>query len=85
MDSEDEMMITLLMQEEAEATVESKKGLLLLISLLGQWAKLQPPHIGGSVRQAEEHCAHRLAGAEMLEDDYFKDGVGPKYFVAVFG
>jgi hypothetical protein len=50
MDSEDEMMITLLMQEEAEATVESKKGLLLLISLLCQWAKLQPPHIGGSVK-----------------------------------
>jgi hypothetical protein len=72
------------MQEEAAR----KKQLLLMVSPLLLRAKLQPPHIGGSVKGNRNNIVcHYLARAEMLEDGYFMDGAthGLKKIVAAFG
>jgi hypothetical protein len=72
------------MQEEAAR----KKQLLLMVSPLLLRAKLQPPHIGGLVKGNRKNIVFNyLAGAKMLEEDYFTDGAthGLKPFVAAFG
>jgi hypothetical protein len=81
------MMVEQLMQDEAEAATERKKRLLILVSLLRLRAKLLPPRSGDSVKGKRKNMDHHwMAGDEMLEDDYFKDGVthGPKTFGAAF-
>jgi hypothetical protein len=64
------------MQEEVEAVSKRKRRLLIIIYLLYLLVRLQPPRIGGSVKRKRKNIdRHRLAGADMLEDGYFKDGV----------
>jgi hypothetical protein len=72
---------------EEEAKTERKKWLLLIVTLLLLCARLQLPRIGGSsMGKRKSIDRHRLAAAEMLEDDYFKNDVthGTKTFRGCF-
>jgi hypothetical protein len=87
MDNDGEIMVQQLMEEEAEAKAESKKWLLLILSLLHIRARLQPLRIGGSTKGKSKNIdGHRKAGALMLKDDYFrgKPTHGPKTFWRCF-
>jgi hypothetical protein len=74
------MMVQQLMQEEGSASYSSSLFLHL-------WAKVMLPRIDGSVKGKRNNIdRHGMTGAEILEHNYFKDGIthGPKPFGATF-
>jgi hypothetical protein len=56
MDSNDEMMVQQVMQEEVEVADESKKSLLLIVSPLRLWVKLLLPRTDSSVTVCLDVC-----------------------------
>jgi hypothetical protein len=73
--SDDEMMMELLTKEEANAAADLEHRLVILAALL--WLREQVnavPRRGGSrVGKARNKDRHRLAGAMLLDSDYFTD------------
>jgi hypothetical protein len=88
MDSDDEMVIELLMQDEADAAADQEQRMMVFTALLRYQEQLATvPRRGGStVGKANNENRHRLAGALLLDSDYFADDAAntPKEFRCCF-
>ena len=75
MDSDDEQMIELLMQKEANAAAERQEQMLMLTAtiLCRKWLNSRPRHGGSKKRMAANKERHREAGALLLDTDYFAE------------
>jgi hypothetical protein len=75
MDINDEMMMELLMQDEADTTADHEQQMIVLTALLRYREQLLTiPRRGGSrVGKVKNKNWHRLAGALFLDSDYFAD------------
>ena len=74
MDSEDEEVLTALLEQEAEADVQEQEHLMVLAALASLLASSEKPRRGGSApRRVKAKNRHRLEGYCMLYSDYFAD------------
>ena len=74
MDSDDEEVLTALLEEEAEADVQEEEYLMVLAALAQLLASNEKPRRGGSVPgRVKAKNRHRLEGYYMLYSDYFAD------------
>jgi hypothetical protein len=84
MDINDEIMMELLMQDEADVVVDHEQQMMVLTALLRYREQLLTvPCRGGSrVGKAKNKNRHRLVGALLFDSDYFaKDAANtPKEF-----
>jgi hypothetical protein len=87
MDRHNEMMMEPLMQGEA-AAADQEQGMMILTALLRYQEQLATiPYRGGlRVGKAKNKNQHRLAGALLLDSDYFVDDAEntPKKFPCCF-
>jgi hypothetical protein len=84
MDIDDKIMMELLMQDKTDVVVDHEQRMMVLTALLCYREQLLTvPRRGGSrVGKAKNKNRHRLAGALLLDSDYFaKDAANtPKEF-----
>jgi hypothetical protein len=88
MERDDQMMMELLMQDEADAAADQVHEMMVLTTLLRYCEKLNAvPRRGGlRVGKAKNKNQHRLGGALLLDSDYFVDDAAntPKEFLRHF-
>ena len=75
MDSDDEVMMELVKQHEADAAADRQKQMLMITRVLLRREEINAaPCRGGSKKgKAKNKERHREAGAMLLETDYFAD------------
>jgi hypothetical protein len=73
MDNDDEMMMELMMQDEADTAVDHQQRMMLLAALLRYREQLlaEPRLSGSRVGKAKNKNRQRLASALLLDSDYF--------------
>jgi hypothetical protein len=88
MDNDDEMMMEFLMQDEADSAADHEQRMMALTALLRYQEKLLVVPRRGCLRvgKAKNKNRHRLAGALLLDSDYFLDDAAntPREFWCYF-
>ena len=83
MDSDDELLMMQMVQDDADVGADEEELLMVIACLLRRRARLRTPRRGGSRKGKKPNKdRNRLAGALMLEADYFVDHPlhGPEIF-----
>ena len=76
MESDDEEVLTALLEEEAEADIQEQEHLMVLAALAGLLAGSEKPRRGGSaLERVKAKNRHRLDGYCMLYSDFLRRSI----------